>query len=148
MADKKFDAEENLDDAQYDHRGSSTRMLGGLVLTIILYPFFAVWLFFHGFSIFQILMIVWLSGAVFFVGLLVVADWVVERKKTASKRREVPRIQMQDFPRGDPNSPKRRGRGIANLAKLRRVRSWGSVQFATPRKRPASAPKLSLVKSS
>lgn len=82
--DKKPDLA-TLDLEVHDDGASSSRMLGGLVLTAILQPIFAAWLLFQGYGIFQILMIVWLFGSSVFVFILVVTDWIAEKTKAGNR---------------------------------------------------------------
>lgn len=86
MTDEEFDTKRYLDESGNDDGLSSARMIGSLALTVILYPVFAVWLFFQGFTILQIFFIVWLVGSFFFVGLLIVSDLVSDWIKRPTRK--------------------------------------------------------------
>lgn len=154
MFDEDFAVEEQFDVAKqgggmHDDRQSSSRMLGGLVLTAMLQPVLAAWLFFQGYSVFQILMIVWLLGSFFFVGLLIVADLVSEWR--ASKNENTAAARSQSFerfvnrlndPAAAPVQPRRApGYGVA-------ARIADQAQLLRSRERLQNKPRLALVSSS
>ena len=99
MANRGYDIEASVDPSEQDDAASSARMVGGLVAMILAYPALAVWLFFKGFSVIQVLLLVPFLGALLFVGLLIAGDALCEwRKQLFRERRASLKNQFRGIP--------------------------------------------------